>query len=153
MSGTIYVQIATDDDETPDADEIVRWADSALCLHNPEAEMTIRIVGLEEGRQDDRVAPVHETGEDHRTAEDQEVPHGFPSLYDRSLLQISGTDREGHGEADQTQRDPGEAERQKRTLPAERVGERPRGQGSGGDPGISPQAVDAERSSPALHSL
>jgi probable rRNA maturation factor len=51
MSDTIYVQIATDDDETPDADEIVRWADSALRLYNPEAEMTVRIVGLEEGRQ------------------------------------------------------------------------------------------------------
>ena len=51
MSSIICVQIATDDDETPGADDIVRWADSALRLHDPEAEITIRIVGFEEGRQ------------------------------------------------------------------------------------------------------
>jgi probable rRNA maturation factor len=51
MSGTIHVQIATDDDTIPGADEIIRWADHALRLNNREAEVTIRIVGLEEGRE------------------------------------------------------------------------------------------------------
>ena len=51
MSSKIYVQIATDDDETPGTDEIVRWAEHTLRLNNQEAEVTVRVVGLEEGRQ------------------------------------------------------------------------------------------------------
>lgn len=46
----VNVQIATDRDEIPSVDKLAEWADSALRLSRGELEMTVRIVGLDEGR-------------------------------------------------------------------------------------------------------
>jgi probable rRNA maturation factor len=46
----VNVQIAVDDDDIPGSDDIVKWAAYALRLSGDEAEITVRVVGLEEGR-------------------------------------------------------------------------------------------------------
>ena len=47
----VNVQLATDDDNIPGANDIVKWADRALRLSAGEAEVTVRVVGMEEGRR------------------------------------------------------------------------------------------------------
>jgi len=46
----VNVQIATEHDEVPDTDVISKWAERALQLGADDAEMTVRIVGVEEAR-------------------------------------------------------------------------------------------------------
>jgi probable rRNA maturation factor len=48
---SVNVQIATDRDATPGADDIIEWADCALALGPEAMEMTVRVVGLDEGRR------------------------------------------------------------------------------------------------------
>jgi probable rRNA maturation factor len=47
----VNVQIATAHDDTPKSEKITEWAKLALQRCSSEAEVTIRVVGLEEGRQ------------------------------------------------------------------------------------------------------
>lgn len=48
---TITVQIATDDANLPAATDVERWARHTLDHERTSGELTIRIVGLDEGRQ------------------------------------------------------------------------------------------------------
>lgn len=48
---TITVQIATDDANVPAATALERWASHVLDHERTRGELTLRIVGLEEGRQ------------------------------------------------------------------------------------------------------
>jgi probable rRNA maturation factor len=48
---TVDIQYATDDPEIPDARTIKTWVRAALHDLQPDAELTIRIVGLDEGIQ------------------------------------------------------------------------------------------------------
>ncbi|MFP6682768.1 MAG: rRNA maturation RNase YbeY [Gammaproteobacteria bacterium] len=47
----VNVQIATALDDTPEPEKITEWAKLALQRCSSETEVTIRVVGLEEGRQ------------------------------------------------------------------------------------------------------
>lgn len=51
MSFRVNVQIVTDEDEAPGDDALAEWARHALGVTARAAEMTVRVVGLEEGRE------------------------------------------------------------------------------------------------------
>lgn len=47
----VNVQIATAIDKVPGVEDIAEWAEHALQLHAEEVEMTVRVVGNDEGRR------------------------------------------------------------------------------------------------------
>ena len=50
MSHTVNVQVITEDDETPGVDDLAKWARHALRGAACAVEMTVRVVGADEGR-------------------------------------------------------------------------------------------------------
>lgn len=48
---SVNVQIVADPDDTPSVEKLAEWADCALRMRTGELEMTVRVVGLEEGRR------------------------------------------------------------------------------------------------------
>ncbi len=51
LAPRVNVQIATEFDDTPDPEIITKWAKLALESCVSEAEVTVRVVGIDEGRQ------------------------------------------------------------------------------------------------------
>jgi probable rRNA maturation factor len=47
----VNIQIATQNNEVPELGHIVKWAEHALQRHASEAEMTVRVVDIDEGRR------------------------------------------------------------------------------------------------------
>jgi probable rRNA maturation factor len=47
----VNVQIATEHDDTPDPEKITKWAKRALEGCASDVELTVRVVGIDEGRQ------------------------------------------------------------------------------------------------------